>query len=202
MTLRTTLRNMAIAATFASATALLAPAAHAADAAAGNIAVLNIQDIMRESEAGKSIKAQLEQKQKSFQSELSSKEEQLQKENQELGKQRSVLAKDAFEQKMREFNTKASEAQRDVQSKKSMLDRGFNQAVGEIQKTVNTILEEMAKEKGFALVIPTQQILYNDAKLDITKEVLDRLNKTLPKVTVNFSAPPAAAKDKEKDGKK
>jgi len=156
--------------------------------AGGNIqiAVINIQEIMHESLAAKSIKEQLEKKQKSFQAELSAKEETLQKESQGLAKERAVLSKEAMDQKIKEFDTKAKEAQKGVQTKRAQLDKAFGNSIGEIQKEVNRILTDMAKERGFIVALPAQQILYNDAKLDITKEVLARLNKSLPKVTLNF----------------
>src|SRR5215207_4573568 len=81
------------------------------------IAVVNIQEIMQESLAAKSIKEQLERKQKSFQAELSAREEKLQKEGQELAKLRATLSKEAMEQKVKEFDTKAKTAQKEVQTK-------------------------------------------------------------------------------------
>lgn len=151
------------------------------------IAVLNVQEIMRDSLAAKSVKEQFDRKQKSFSDELSSKEETLQKEQQELAKQRSVLAQEAFEKKVREFQTKAADVQKEVQKKKNQLDKGLGQAFTEIQKAVSGILADMAKEKGFVVVVPTQQILYNEPSLDITAEVLKRLDSKLPKVSLKFS---------------
>ena len=153
------------------------------------IATVNIQQVMRDSHAAKSVREQLESKQKSFQSEISKKEEQLQKEDQELGKQRGVLSKEAFEEKARAFRTKATEVQKEVQSKKAMLDNAFERSLADIQKVVTDIIADLSKEKGFVVALPTSQILYADNKLDISEEVLKRLNKQLPKVDVKFSAP-------------
>ena len=71
-----------------------------------NIAFVNIQEIMRDSTAAKSVKDQLDVKQKSFQAEMTRKEQDLQKEDQELGKERSVLAPDAFEKKVKRIQDK------------------------------------------------------------------------------------------------
>src|SRR5690349_3363258 len=117
---------------------LAAPAAFAADA--NLIATVNIQQVMRDSTAAKSVREQLESKQKSFQSEISKKEESLQKEDQELGKQRGVLSKEAFETKARAFRTKATEVQKEVQSKKALLDSAFERSLTEIQKVVTEII--------------------------------------------------------------
>lgn len=158
-------------------------------AMAETFATVNIQRVMADSTAAKSVREQLESKQKAFQAELSAKENALQKEDQELGKQRSVLSKDAFEAKARAFRAKASDAQKEVQSKKALLDGAFEQSINEIQKVVTTIITDLAKEKGFIIAIPTSQILYADSKLDISDEVLKRLNEKLPKVDVKFNAP-------------
>jgi Skp family chaperone for outer membrane proteins len=79
-------------------------------------------------------------------------------------------------------------------AKKALLDSGFEHALSDIQKSVNEVIAELAKEKGFTLAVPTSQILYADPSMDVSKEVLERLNKKLPTVTVKFDAPKAAEK--------
>jgi outer membrane protein len=168
--------------------AFAAAPASAEDAAKPTIAVVNIQQIMKDSTAAKSVRDQLESKQKSFQGDITKKEEALKKEDQELAKQKNVLSKEAFEEKARAFRNKATEVQKEVQSKKAMLDGAFEQAISDIQKATTDIIGELAKEKGFIVAVPTSQILYADTSLDISKEVLDRLNKKLPKLDVKFEA--------------
>jgi outer membrane protein len=181
-------------------------AAQAADATAGNlIAVVNIQQVMRDATAAQNVREQLESKQKAFQAEISKKEEQLQKEDQELGKKRSVLSKTAFEEKARAFRNKATEVQKEVQGKKALLDNAFEHSITEIQKVVTEIIATLAKEKGFSVAIPTSQILYSDSKLDISGDVLTRLNQKLPKLDVKFDAMPekkAEEKTESKEKKK
>ena len=199
------MRNIFLASVAAVALLSLSPAAHAADAAPANtIAVVNIQQIMRDATAAKNVREQLESKQKTFQSELAKKEEALQKEDQELGKKRSVLSKEAFEEKASKFRTKATDLQKEVQAKKAVLDNGFEHALSEVQKAVSDVIADMAKEKGFIVAVPTSQILYSDPKLDITNDVLTRLNQKLPKLDVKFDAPASTADiptDKKDDDK-
>ncbi len=168
--------------------ALLASSAMAADAPATApvVAVVNIQQVMRDATAAKSVREQLESKQKSYQSELSKKDESLRKEEEELKKQRSVLSKEAFEKKAAEFRKKATDVQKEVQSKKASLDGAFDRSLAEIQKAVSEIIAGMAKEKGFQVAVPSAQTLYFDSKLDISGDVLNELNKKLTKVDVKF----------------
>lgn len=169
----------------------------AAAAFADSIAYVNIQEIMHESTAAKSVKEQLESKQKSFQAEMTKKEDSLQKEDQELGKQRSVLAPDAFEKKVKDFKARATAAQKDAQSKRDELYHASSSSLGEIQKVVFDIVSKMAKDKGYTVVMPASDLLYADPKLDITKDVLAKLNSQLPKVTVKFEASATGSKDEE-----
>jgi outer membrane protein len=162
------------------------------------IAVVNIQYVMKESTAAKTVREQLESKQKGFQADITKKEEALQKEDKELGKQKSVLSKDAFEEKARAFRTKATDMQKDVQSKKALLDSAFEHSLNDIQKVVTEIISDISKEKGFVIAVPTSQILFADTKLDISSDVLERLNKKLPKLDVKFEAPSADKKDSKK----
>ncbi|MDX1974343.1 MAG: OmpH family outer membrane protein [Rickettsiales bacterium] len=184
------MKTKLLIATLAALACGASTAVYAADAAPAttNIAVVNVQKVMGASTAAKSVREQIESKQKAFQTDISKKVDALQKEKQEIGKQQSVLSKAAFEEKARAFSVKETEVQKEVQSKKSMLDNGFERALSEIQKATVDIVAELSKEKNFILAVPTSQILYADNKLDISDEVIDRLNKKLPKVDVKFDA--------------
>ena len=170
--------------TFIALAAFAAPSF--AEDAKTDIAVVNIQQVMKDSTAAKSVREQLEAKQKAFQSEITKKEESLQNEDKELAKQQKVLSKEAFAEKAKAFRAKATEVQKEVQSKKALLDAAFERSLGDIQKSVNEVIAELAKEKGFKLAVPTSQILYSDSDMDISADVLKRLNKKLPKVDVKF----------------
>jgi Skp family chaperone for outer membrane proteins len=171
------------------ATAVLFMAAPAfADSAPNTVAIVNIQQIMQDSTAAKSVREQLESKQKAFQADVTKKQDALQKEKQELDKKQSVLSKEAYGEKEHAFLNKVTTARKDMDSKKALLDNAFSRSLGDIQKAVTDIIADLAKEKGFAVTIPSSELLYADPKLDITEEVLKRLNQKLPKLSVKFDA--------------
>ncbi len=155
-------------------------------AAMEGVGVVNIQKIMRESKAANSVREQLKSKQKSFQSELDAKEKALQQEEQTLAKQSSTLSEDALKQKVEAFRSKAISARQEIANKRAQLDKGFSGALGKIQETTLGIIQEIAKEKKLNLVLSSSQVLYADSPMDITAEVLNRLNSKLPNVTVTF----------------
>ncbi len=103
-----------------------------------------------------------------------------QKEDQDLrartGKQRSVLSKTAFDENDHGLLQPATRSAEGSQAKKAMLDNAFQHALADIQKVVTDIITDPSKEKGFTIAIPTSQILWHaDTKLDISNEVLNRL---------------------------
>lgn len=151
-----------------------------------SVGVVDITRIMADSSAAKSIREQLQSKQKSFQAELDKKEEALLKEDQELSKQQANMERTAFEQKVKSFRAKAAAAQREIQTKKGQLDKAFASALEQIQSNVVNITAEVAREKKLNLVVSSAQVLYADGALDVTADVLSRLNKKLPRVTLKF----------------
>lgn len=178
-----TLNTFVILAVFVAMMAAMPMQAHAQ----AKMAVVNIQKIMRESKAAEAVRQQLKSKQQSFQSELDKKEAELQKEDQELAKQRSVLSQEAFEAKYKDFRKKAATAQAEVRSKRGALDKGFTKALADIQKKVTDIVAAVAKEKGLDIAMAASPVLYVNPTMDITQSVLDRLNKEMPNLTVNFN---------------
>lgn len=151
-----------------------------------SVGVVNIGKIMTESAAAKSMREQAQSKQKAFQADLDSKEKALVKEDQEIAKQRPNLEKAAYEAKAKEFHARAAAAQREIQNKKLQIDKGIAAAIKQIQTNVMTITQEVAREKKLNLIVSSDQALYADSTLDVTADVLARLNKKLPSVSLKF----------------
>jgi Skp family chaperone for outer membrane proteins len=128
----------------------------------------------------------MQAKQKSFQAELDAKQKQLVAEDQELVKQRNSVAKDAFEKKVKDFQGKAAAAQREIQTKKGQLDKAIADALGQVQEKIIAISKDVATEKSLDVVVSSSQVLYAKPELDITADVLSKLNSALPSVQVKF----------------
>ena len=66
------------------------------------------------------------------------------------------------------------------------LKKSFDQAMDKVQKELLRTVAEVAEESGVGVVLFRSAILIAVKKLDISKEVLQRLNKKLPEVKVRF----------------
>lgn len=187
-------------------------AAQAADAAAvdaarealrSSVAVVDMQLLMRESTAAKSIQEQIEKQHGKYQQQITAQENNLRDAEKELGRQRTVLEPEAYGQKRKEFERKIGDVQRDMQEKKRALETAYARGIDAVQRKVIEIVSKIAEERKLMMVLPNAQVILVENAMDITKDVLTKLNEELPAVKVDVREGEAADADKGgKGGKK
>jgi len=155
-----------------------------AELPASVVAVVDVQLILQESAASKSIQKQLEAQRETYQNEISKQEDRLRSVEQELNRQRTVLSADDFGQKRRGFEQQVADVQRTVQARQRVLDQAFNESMTKVRDAVLQIVTEVAGEQKATLVLAKQQVVLAEKSLDLTSAVLDRLNKKMPSVPV------------------
>ena len=173
----------------ALAQAQRAPAAGGGKVPPAVIAVIDIQRIMRDASAHKGARQQLEQFRNSFQAEMAKEDEKLRAEDQELVRQRSILTPEVWDQRRQAFQTKVIEVQRRVQERSQAVDKSMAGVREQIAQQVVKILEELGGERGFNMVLDRSQmhVIIGD-NIDLTVEVLKRLDQRLPSVKVSLPA--------------
>jgi Skp family chaperone for outer membrane proteins len=148
------------------------------------VAVVDIQHIMRESAAAKSIQGQIEKLRSSYQQEITKQENELRSAEQELNRQRTLVSPDAFNERRRQFEQRVGNLQKDVQSRKRALDQSFSSAMRTVENSLRGIIEQMVSERKLTLVLIKSQTVYSAPELEMTDEVMKRLNAKLPSVKV------------------
>ena len=177
--------RLAMAAFLAAMVTTSAPADVFAQATpSARIAILEVQRVMRDSAAATDIKVQVDQRRRFYRNEFTKQEQEIREAEQELSRQATILAPEALAQKRREFEARVAEVQTGVQARKHELEQAYAYGRKEIQRALTLILAELAKERGFNLVLPQGQIVFAEISLNITDEVLRRLNARLPTVKV------------------
>jgi Skp family chaperone for outer membrane proteins len=162
------------------ATAIFAAPAYAQQ----NIAVVDIQRIMRESNATKSITTQIEKQRTTYQQEITKQENDLRNAEQELNKQRTIISPEAFAERRRTFEQRVGNLQRDVQNRKRELDKSLNGATITVQNALRDIIGALVTERKYTLILIKSQTAYNAPEMEVTEEVLKRINAKLPSVKV------------------
>ena len=151
-------------------------------------AVIDYQRILRDAAAARSIREQIEARRKAYQEEISKEEQRLHEADKEFAKQRSVLSPEAFAEKRREFEQDVAEVQRMVQERRRELDRMSAAALNEVKEALIEIVTSIAEERGFNLVLPSSEVLFFARSLDLTEEVLAKLDARLPQVQLSAVA--------------
>jgi outer membrane protein len=148
-------------------------------------AVIDYQRILRDAAAAQSIRKQIEARRQAYQEEISKEEQRLHEADKAFAKQRSVLSTEAFAEKRRDFEQDVAEVQRLVQERRRELDSMAAAALNEVKEALIEIVTSIAEERGFNLVLPSSEVLFFARSLDLTEEVLAKLDARLPQVQLS-----------------
>lgn len=154
------------------------------------IGIVDVQKVLRDSQASKSLRPQIEKLRKEYQVSVRKREAELRKASQELQRQRAILSPQAFAKRRNAYEEQARKAQIDFQQRKRQLDNAYGGAMRVIQKSMVVAAAKVAEERNFVIVLPKSLVLLADQKLDITGEILRRIDKSLPSVELTATKPP------------
>jgi outer membrane protein len=175
--------------------AALTPLAAHSQVPAPLIVTVDVQQILRDSLVAKDVQAQMDQRTDRYTKEVTDQENELQKTQEELEKERSTLAPDAFNSKMRDFQRRYDALDNRVQATRQALQQSYNDAMTKVETTALQIISDIAVERKANLVVAKAAVLFEAPELDITQEVIKRLDVKLPQVQLAAPqiAPNAAA---------
>jgi outer membrane protein len=159
------------------------------------IVVVDVQRILDESMAAKSVQKQLESQRSHFQTQIEQEENGLRSAEDDLNKARDQLTADVYSEREQQLRQRFLTVERHVQARRKVLDQAFGDSMNTVRSSLLDIVNTVAHEKGANIVLIKQQVLWTDKGLDVTDEVLDRLNAKLSKVTVKMA--PEEAEEKE-----
>ena len=176
----------------------LPPTLHAAPAKTppAIAAVIDVQRILQESLSAKSVQQQLESYRAHFQTQIENEENDLRKAENELSKTRDQMPAATYSDHEQQLRQKFLTVERHVEARRKVLDQAFTDSMNTVRASLLEIVDQVAHEHGANLIVVKQQTLWADPGLEVTDEVLQRLNQKLPRVSVIL--PP---EDKE-EGKK
>lgn len=170
----------------------LAVPALAAETAPGKlpvptVMVVDVQAALQQSSAAKTLRAQRDQYLQGFQSELDKNRAALKEIENDLVKQKSAMAPEMWQQKARSFEQQVFEFNQRFQRSNQAVDKSFRTGMGELSDALAQVTEELAGELGANLVLPKSQIFLHDPRMEVTQQVIERLNRKYP--SVSFPTP-------------
>ncbi|MGE0256595.1 MAG: OmpH family outer membrane protein [Alphaproteobacteria bacterium] len=167
-----------------------APAAQARALPAPIIGIIDVEAILREASAVKSVRAQLETISGKMQEDLNKEEDRLRARETELQQQRALLTPEVFAQKRQEFQRDALAFQQRARNARQIVDQGFREAMGRIELVLLDEVSKLAEERGINLVLRRNQVAVAREEYDISAAALERLNKRQPDVKLTLEQGP------------
>ncbi len=167
---------------------LMMVGAIAAGPAAGQegatIGVVNLDQIRAEAAAVASLRAQIDGLAVDFQAEIAEEENALRQLDQELQQQRALVAPDVWQQRRGEFEERAAALQRQVEGVRRTLDGAADATMTQISAVVLEEIRKLADERDIDVVLNANQVVLVRNVVDMTAEVLARLDARLPSVEI------------------
>jgi Skp family chaperone for outer membrane proteins len=80
-----------------------------------------------------------------------------------------------------------NDVRRQTEERRALLQEATKTAMSQLRQEMGTAIAEVMKAKGVELTLPRSAVLIFDNRLDITAEVVQLLNKRLPKVELNLN---------------
>jgi outer membrane protein len=145
------------------------------------IAVVDIQKILNESEAGKKAKRDLESLIISKQNVIDEKGKAVEKFKSDLEKQASVLSADARKSKEDELERMIREYQRLVQDSQTEVKKKENDLTDAILKDIKEIVEQTGALEGYSIIFEKGMLIYSSNALDITDSIIKKFDESKSK---------------------
>jgi len=173
---------------------LAAGAVAAAQAQTPNaqIVIVDFDRVSRESLVGQDISAQMESNRVDLESHARNIQQQLGAEQQELQQQRSIISDEAFQQRLQQFQQRAQQQQAQLQNLTQQARQAMQQANLEVQRALRPIVRQVMEEKGANIVLDKALVSQHASGLDVTTEVIERLNEALSEYDVNLPDIPSS----------
>ena len=155
-------------------------------ALASDIGVLDLEQIIKDSKAMRDIQTKVNKKQDDYQKEITKKQNDLEAEQKVIEGKKNVLSKEGFEKEIQKFEKKVDELKNYVDRKQNSLKKASIESMSKVNEIVKEIVDDIAKDRGFKIIVSASQTIYFNDTLDVTEEVLTKLDKKITKVDVKF----------------
>ena len=156
------------------------------NANAGKVGILDVEKIVKESVAMRDIQGKVSKKQDEYQKEVTKKQKDLETEQKRIEGKKSVLSAAAFEKETAGFEKKVDDLKTYVDRRQNSLKKASLDGMGKVNDKIKDIISDISKEQDFDIIVPASQTLFYKDELDVSEEVLKRLNKKITKVDVKF----------------
>lgn len=174
-----------LAVLFTAFVSLAAATFPAIAASQSKIAVVDVKFVLERSRAAVSIQKQLSVYARALSADAKKMGENLRKEEQDLTNKRPILAPERFAELRRDLARKAQDGRRELAEKKKAIDETAEEAMNKVENVFRGIAAEIVEKRKLDLLLRKSAVIHSAGSIDVTEEVLKKLDQRLPAVQVS-----------------
>lgn len=140
------------------------------------IGLADLNGVLRAADANVKVRELLDVQRQKFQSEFSKVESELQQTERDLMSKRELLSAEEYDKQIKAFQARVTRLQQDIQKQRQSIDNAYQKAQSDIRAEAISVITEIASEMQLDLVLQRDSSLIFLPHLNISEEVLKRLN--------------------------
>lgn len=140
------------------------------------IGVVNRLQVLEQSQEGNIAKNQLEKEKNEKQKELDKIQDELKKLQDELEKQGALLTEEKKREKEETLVRKGRDLKRMYEDYNRDLAKRQEEILGGIMVKIHQVIKDYGQEQGFSVILDANTILFGGQEIDITPEIIKRVN--------------------------
>ena len=149
------------------------------------IVYLNVDKIMQEAIAGKSIKNQLEKIYNKDLEKFKKNDEILKKKEKKIIAQKNIMSQEDFQKELTSLRSEIINFQREQVKSRDNINKLRIGATNKLISKLSPILKEYAKENSISLILQKKNIIMGKKEIEITDEILSLTNKEIKDIKIN-----------------
>ena len=149
------------------------------------IVYLDVEKIMQESIAGKSIISQLKKKREVSISKFKKKEKEIFDKEKKLVSQKNVLSKEDFESKIKDLRSDISNYKGERNKTSNDIAKLRIKASTKLINKLTPILEDYSKKNSIRIIVQKKNIVMGKKEDDITKDILELVNQKVKNIKLD-----------------
>ncbi len=149
------------------------------------IVYLNVDKIMQQSKAGKSIKKQLENLYNENLEKFKKNDEILKNKEKKIIAQKNILSKEDFQKELTNLRSEIINFQKEQVKAREDINKLRIGATNKLILKLSPILQEYAKKNSISLILQKKNIVMGKKEIEITDEILAITDKEINNIKIN-----------------
>ena len=149
------------------------------------VVIVDIDFLLNNSKAGKNIQEQLKKINNARIKEIKSKDKSFKDKEAKLIAQKNILSEQEFAKKVNELKKEVIKSNSSRQKEMEQSNKKRNDALSKLLKEINILLIEYSEKTKISMMLDKKNVIISRNENDITKEILNLLDKKITKIKLN-----------------